>query len=143
MSTINGTISNVALLSANPAGSTALDSTSVCNRLAYLVMANFGAYTGSSDTATITGILTAIGAATRNGRTLKLRAVVPAMAGLDANGQGVHMSGGSVAACTIANPTTTGDATGNLTDAAGTEVTSTSGTTVGVGVIAIVDEIIA
>jgi hypothetical protein len=140
MGTINGTIKGVTLLSGNPEGSTALDSTTVCERRAYLVTADFGAYTGSTDTSTITGIVTAIAAATRNGKTLVLRAVVPCIAGMDANSQGVHMTGTAVAACTIANPTTTGDATGQLSNAAGTEVTSTSGTTVGVGVIAIVDE---
>ena len=141
MAVINGTITGVTLLSANPAGTTALDSTSVCFRKSFLVMANFAAYTGNADSATITGILTAIAASQRNGKTLKLRAVIPAIAGVDTALQGVHMTGASVAACTIANPTTTGDATGNLSDAAGTEVTSTTGVTTGVGVIAVIDEI--
>lgn len=140
MGTINGTISGVTLLTGNPAGTTALDSTTKCDRRAFLVMANFPAYTGSTDTATITGILTAIAASERNGKTLVLRAVVPALAGVDAGGQGVHMTGTSVQAATLSNTTTTGDAAGQLSDASGTEVTSTTGTTVGVGVIAIVDE---
>lgn len=140
MGTINGTISGVTLLSGNPTGSTSTVSSVVYSRKAFMVMADFPAYTGSSDTATITGILTAISAAQRNGKSYTLRAVVPALAGLDANGQGVYMGGSSVQAATLSNTTTTGDAAGNLIDAADTEVTSTSGTTVGVGVIAIVDE---
>jgi hypothetical protein len=140
MGTINGTIDGVTLLSGSPSGSTALDSTTVCSRRVYLVTAHFPAYTGSTDTATITGILTAINSATRNGKTLVLRQVCSAFPGLDANSQGVHFSGASNAAATLSNTTTTGDAAGNLMDASGTEITSSSGTTIGVGVIAVVDE---
>lgn len=136
----NGTIDGVTLLSGNPAGSTALDSSTVCSRKAFLVTAHFPAYTGATDSATITGILTAIANHQRNGKTLVLRQVCTAYAGIDANGQGVHFAGASNAAATLSNTTTTGDAAGNLADASGTEVTSTSGTTVGVGIIAVIDE---
>jgi hypothetical protein len=142
MATRNGTITGLTFLSGNPGGTTAYDSnaTVYCTRRAFLVMANFPAYTGSGDDATITGILTAIAASERNGKTLYLRSVVPAIAGIDTNAQGVHMGGASVSACTITNPTTTGDASGNLTDAYGTELASATAST-GVGVIAVVDEV--
>ena len=140
MTTQNGTITGVTLLSANPAGTTALDSTTVCQRRSFLVMANFPAYTGSTDFATITGILTAVGASERNGKTLVLRAVVPAIAGIDSNTQGVHFTGSTAQASGLANTTTTGDAVGILANAAASNLASTSGTTAGVGVIAIVDE---
>ena len=141
MATRNGTIRGVTLLSGSPAGVTALDSTTVCSRRVYLITADFlDAYTGSGDVASITGVCTAIAASTRNGKTLVLRGAVPAFAGQDAAGQGVHMTGTAVAASTIANPTTTGDLTGQLSDASGTEVTTTSGVTSGVGVVVCVDE---
>lgn len=140
MGTINGTITGVTLVSGNPAGPVATVSSTKYNRKSYLCTVDFPAYTGSTDTMTITGIITAINAATRNGRALTLRAVIPAYAGLDANAQAVFAVGSASQIPTLSNTTTTGDAAGNLGDAAATEVTSTSGTTSGVGIIAVVDE---
>lgn len=140
MATQNGTILGVTLLSGDPAGSTSTVTGKTYTRKAYLLTCSFPAYTGSTDTATITGVGTAIATSTRNGAAVNLIAVVPALAGLDANAQGVHATGAASPAMTISNATTTGDAAGQLSDASGAELTATSGTTIGVGVIAIVDE---
>jgi hypothetical protein len=136
----NGTIRAVTLISGNPNGAQSNVGGTNYSRKAYAVFADFPAYTGSTDSATITGILTAIAAAVRNGATLTLRAVVPHVAGQDSAAQAVHFGGTSVQAATLSNTTTTGDAAGNLVDASDTELTATTGTSVGVGVIAIVDE---
>ena len=141
MSLIAGVIDGVTLIVGNPGGTTALNSTTVCKRKSFLVMAHFQAYTGSTDSANILGICTAIANSERNGATLTLISVIPAIAGADANAQGVHFDQTSHAIITLSNTTTTGDAAANLTDASGTEVTATSGTTIGVGVIATVDEV--
>lgn len=139
MATQNGTITGVSLLSGNPAGTVGAVSTTNYSRRAYLLTVSFPAYTGSSDTMTVTGVNTAIAAATRNGRTLTLRAAVPAFPGLDTNAQAVFAAGTSIQAMAVSNTTTTGDLAGNLTDAADTELTSATASS-GVGIIAIVDE---
>lgn len=123
----NGTITGVNLVSADVGG--------IAARKAYLVTADFPAYTGSTDTATITGIGAAIAAHTRNGKTNTLRAVVPNLPGIDTNAQAVYFTGTAVQAATISSD----DATGQLSNAAGSELSSATASQ-GVGVIAIVDE---
>ncbi len=118
MSAINGTITGVNLLRAKDAYKT------------YEVTCNFAAYTGSGDTATVTGLGAAILAKTRNGKTTTLTAVQCIGPGKDgaATPLDVFFTGTSVWAATISSD----DATGHLAIAAGTEITSTTGTTVGV-----------
>ena len=123
MSAINGTITGVSLIRANGA------------RKSYLITCDFAAYTGASDTATVTGIGAAIAAHTRNGKTNTLRAVAPLGAGYDTNAQAVYFTGASVQAATISSD----DATGHLAVAAGTEVSSATASK-GVEICAIVDE---
>lgn len=123
MATINGTILGVSLLNASGA------------RKTYELTCAFAAYTGASDTASVTGIGAAIAAATRNGKTNTLRACIPAGAGLDTNSQAVYFGGASVQAATISSD----NATGNLVDAAGTELTSSTAAS-GVKIVAVVDE---
>lgn len=123
MATINGSITGVSLARAKG------------SRKTYQLTVDFGAYTGASDTASITGIGAAIAAKTRNGKTNTLRAVVPAGAGLDTNAQDVYFTGASVQAGTISSD----DATGNLSTAAGVELTSSTAAK-GVEVFAVVDE---
>lgn len=130
MATINGTITGVTLLAGNPAG--------VGGRKTYLLAVDVPAYTSGSDDLSITGVLTAINAATKNGKTLTLRGGLCCYPGRDTNAQAVYAAGASVNALTLANPTTTGDFTGELSDAAVAELTATAST--GMGVIAIVDE---
>lgn len=142
MTVQNGTITGVTLLSGDIVGDTSTVSSVIYTRKAYLVVAQFPQYTGASDTATLTGICTAIAAATRNGRSLNLIAVVPVLAGQDTASPPVstYLTGTAAQAATISNANTTGDAAGQLSDASGTEITATTGVSVGVGVIAIVDE---
>src|SRR6185312_5311191 len=128
MTTQNGTITGVTLLEGSFGGLIATVSSTNYTRKVYHLSVDFPAYTGSSDTMTVTGVNTAIAAATRNGRTLTLRAAVPGQPGQDTTAQAVFATG-----------TTTGDLAGNLTDAAGTELTSTTAVS-GVGIIAVVDE---
>ena len=118
MATINGTITGVSLLRAKDAYKT------------YLVTCSFPAYTGSADTATVTGLGAAILAKNRNGKTHTLKGVQCIGPGKDAatTPLDVFFTGTSVWAGTIS----TDDATGHLAVAAGTEITSTTGTTVGV-----------
>jgi hypothetical protein len=84
-----------------------------------------------------------IAAAERNGRAYTLIAVVPATAGYSADATPItaYLTATSNAALTIANSTTTGDATtGILGNSAGTAITTIVGPMNGIGVIAIVDE---
>lgn len=120
MAVINGTITGVSLLRAGANG--ALKT--------YSVTCDFAAYTGSGDTATVTGLGAAILAKTRNGKTTTLKAVQCIGAGKDAAAAplDVFFTGTSVWAATISGD----DATGHLAVAAGTEITSTIGTTKGV-----------
>jgi hypothetical protein len=118
MAAINGTITGVTLLRAKDLYKT------------YLVTCNFAAYTGASDTATVTGLGAAILAKNRNGKTHTLKAVQCIAPGKDsaATPLDVFFTGTSVWAGTISSD----DATGHLAVAAGTEITSTTSTTVGV-----------
>ena len=125
MSVINGTIRGVVNLKAD------LNT----GRKAYLVTADFAAYTGASDTATVTGVGAAILSHTRNGKTVTLRGAVPAGAGYDTNSQAVYFTGTAVQAATVSSD----DLTGQLSAADGTELTSSTACK-GVGLIVIVDE---
>jgi hypothetical protein len=104
-------------------------------RKAYLVTADFAAYTGASDTATVTGVGAAILAETRNGKTVTLRGAIPAGAGYDTANQAVYFTGTAVQAATVSSD----DLTGQLSGADGTELTSSTACK-GVGLIVIVDE---
>lgn len=136
MTVQNGTIDGVTLLSSNPNG----HAPSAGTRKAFLLSVSFPAFNSGTDSATITGINTAIAAAERNGRALTLRAVVPANACYDGSVD-IYFTGASVQAAALANTTTTGDATGSnqLSQANGTIQTSAA-TTQDLQVIAIVDE---
>ena len=110
MSAINGTITGVSLLKAKGALKT------------YEVTCNFAAYTGASDTATVTGLGAAILAKNRNGTTHTLKAVQCIGPGYDTAQQAVYFTGASAWAGTISSD----DSTGNLSDSAGTELTSST-----------------
>lgn len=128
MATINGTIKGVSLLSGNVNG--------LGTRKAYLLSCDFPAYTGSADTATITGVGAAIVAATKNGKAIaRVVGGICVGPGADTAGQAVYCGGASVQAMTVS----TDDLTGNLTIAAGTEITSTTASS-GVQVAVVVDE---
>lgn len=122
MATITGSLQGVTLLSGNP---TAVNVT----RQAYLLDYSFAAYTGASDSATVTGIGAAILANTRSGKTYTLRGAVCAFPGVDTNLQLVY---------TGALTVSTDDLTFNLTTLAGVELTTSTAAS-GVGIIAVVD----
>lgn len=125
MATISGTILGV----------TELRTKESTGRKAYLVSCSFGAYSGSADTAALAGVGAAILAKTRNGRTVTLRGAVPAGPGYDTAAQAVYFTGASVQALTVSSD----DLTGNLSNAAGTELTASTAST-GVELCVIVDE---
>lgn len=129
MAVINGTITGCTLIDASKG-------LGGDHRKAFLCSAAFAAYTGASDTYTVTGINTAVAAHERNGKTLTLIGVTPLNAGIDTNGQAVYLK----AAPTLSNTTTTGDIAGDLTAADGsTELTSATASQ-GVQFIAVVKE---
>lgn len=107
MATINGTIDGVQFLGADASG----------GKL-YVISCSFAAYTGASDSATVTGIGAAINSSTRNGKTAALVAgcvPVRAGAGYDTNGQAVYFGTATISGDGI---------TGNLTNSAQTEITT-------------------
>lgn len=130
MATISGTIRSCTLVSKAfaGAGTTTRDRTEV-----WLVTADFAAYTGSADTAALATVGAAITSRVADGATRTLLWGAPAFCGADANNQPVNFCGASVAALTIS----TDDFTGELCDinTVSTEVTATSGTTKGVGIM--------
>lgn len=123
MATVSGTITGVSLLRAKG------------SRKTYLVSVNFGAYTGSADSADVKAVGAAITAHTRNGKTNTLRAGIAIGGGIDSNGQEIFLQGASSAALAVA----TDDLQGILSASGGTEVpTSTAAT--GVEIAVVVDE---
>lgn len=130
MATIHGTIRGVNLVSrANQgAGTTTRDHLEV-----WLVTMDFAAYTGSSDDADVLLVSATISDHCRDGRTRTLLWGAPAYSGADANNQAVNMCGTSVAALTISTDTLAGELC--TVDTVSTEVTATSGTTFGVGIM--------
>jgi len=127
MSVINGTIKGVSLVQGNVNG--------VGARKAYLLSCDFAAYTGSGDTCTITGVGAAIATATKNGKTNTLRGGICVGPGADTAAQAVYPTGAAAIAMTVSSD----DLTGNLSNAAGTELTSSTACT-GCQVLVVVDE---
>jgi hypothetical protein len=104
-------------------------------RKAYLLTVDFAAYTGASDTASISGVGAAILAKTRNGKTMTLRGAVPIAPGYDTAAQAVYFTGTAVQAATVSSDALTGQ----LSGADGTELTSSTACK-GVELCVIVDE---
>lgn len=104
-------------------------------REVWLVSADFAAYTGASDTAQIQAVGAAISSRAADGKTRTVRWAAPAYAGADTANQAVYFTGTAVQAATVS----TDDITGQLSVAAGTEVTSTTGVSSGVAVLVGVD----
>jgi hypothetical protein len=133
MANIDGTIRGVSLYS--KAFSETGTTTTRDRREVWLVTADFAAYTGSSDVSRILAVGAAISDHCHDGKTRTVRFGVPAFAGGDTNNQSVFFTGTAVEAATVSSD----DLTGQLSVADGTEVTSTSGVTYGVGVLVGVD----
>lgn len=130
MATIAGTIRSCSLQSKAMEGA----GTSTRDRMeVWLVTADFAAYTGASDDASLTGVGAAISARARDGATRTILWGAPAYCGADANNQAVNFCGTAAAALTVS----TDDLTGELctVNTVSTEVTSTSGVTYGVGIL--------
>lgn len=117
MSTINGTVAGVQLI--DDAGT---------SRKTYRVGLNFGAYTGSSDSAAFVGVGAAITADRKDGKTRTLRS---GCGGAADKTQGIYAG-----PCTVSGA----DLTFDLVGITGTEIISTTGTTSPIGVIVTVDE---
>jgi len=126
MATIAGTIRSINLKckADQGAGTTTRDRLEV-----WEVSADFAAYTGSTDDASLAAVGAAISARARDGATRTLLWGAPSACGADANNQAVNFCGTSVAALTIS----TDDLTGELctVNTVSTEVTATSGVTYG------------
>lgn len=125
MAVIAGSITGVSLLRSKEGS----------GRKAYLLTVDFAAYTGASDTASISAVGAAILAKTRNGKTVTLRGALPIGPGKDTAAQDVYFTGTAVQAATVSSD----DLTGQLSNAAGTELT-TSTASKGVELCVIVDE---
>lgn len=138
MSTITGTINSVHLLSSNIGGTM---EASFPRRSLYALSCSFATYTGSSDSAQLTGVEAAIAAATKMGRTVYLRDAMGGQPGADANAQAVYAS--SQITCTGAGSTSGGvggTMAFNLTTAGGTEMTGAAAS-LNVQIVACVDEV--
>lgn len=129
MATITGTLRGCNLLhKANQgAGTTTRDRLELWE-LTY----DFAAYTGSTDTATVTGVAAAISARARDGLTRTILGALPMFCGADANNQAINLCGASTAALDVSGA----DFTGELctVNTVSTEITASSGTTFGVGI---------
>lgn len=130
MATISGTIRGCDLISKDfqGGGTTTRSMVEV-----WLVTADFAAYTGSGDDAALALVSATISARARDGRTRTLRWAGPCVAGTDANNQAVDFCGASVSALTISTDSLTGELCSVNTIS--TEVTATSGVTLGVGIM--------
>jgi hypothetical protein len=123
MSLITGVSTGVTLLSGNATG------VSVTEHV-YLIDYNFAAYTGSTDSATVTGVGALIAANTRSGKTYTLRGAVCAFPGVDSNLQNVYIGATTVSTDALTFNLTTVDRT--------TELTSSTATLNPVGLVVVV-----
>jgi hypothetical protein len=130
MATITGTIRGCNNVSKafQAAGTTVKDMTEV-----WLVTADFAAYTGSTDDAALALVSATISARVRDGRTRTLKWGAPAFSGADTTNQAVDFCGTAVAALTISTDSLTGELC--AVNTVSTEVTSTTGVTLGVGIL--------
>jgi hypothetical protein len=92
------------------------------------------AYTGASDTAQVSGVVAAINAKARDGKTRTLRGGFPGPAGYDTAAQAVYMTGTAAQVLTVS----TNDLTGQLSDNTGAELATTTVVN-GVSVLVFVD----
>ncbi len=129
-----GTIRGVTQLLNTFAGA-AISSTVRDSREVWLLTVDFPAYTGSADTAQISGVAAAIQATTRDGKARTLRGALPGPAGADSTNLAAYFTGTAVEAATVSSD----NLTGQLSDNTGTELTATTGVSNGVCVIVIVD----
>jgi len=127
MAVIAGTIRGLQCVSRSFSG--------VGSRESWFITADFGAYTGAADTASIVGLGAAIDATARDGLASTLRGGVPVLAGADTNKQAVYFTGTGVQALTVSGD----NLTGQLSNAAGSEVATSTALDSELGILVVVD----
>lgn len=129
MAVIAGTIRGLACISRSFSG--------WGSREAWLITADFGAYSGAADTASLAGIGAAIDATARDGKVSSLRSGSCIFAGADSNKQLVFFTGTAVQALSVAGD----DLSGQLSNAAGSELASATALDSELGIVAVVDRV--
>ena len=105
------------------------------SREAWLITADYAAYSGAADTASLVGIGAAIDATCRDGKASTLRAGSCAFPGADTAKQLAFLTGTAVQALTVSGD----NFTGQLSDAAGAELAASTALDCELGVMAFVD----
>lgn len=123
MATATATITGIHCLSKGHSG---YGGSSVPARETWRFALSFPAYTGSTDTAAVSGVVAAINAHARDGKTRTFIVAVPGPAGADTAAQAVYLCGPSAQAITSLS---SDNAAGNLADKGATELTSATAST--------------
>lgn len=105
------------------------------SREAWLITVDFGAYTGAADTASLLGVGAAIDATARDGKASTLRSGVCVFPGADTNKQLAFFTGTAVQALTVSSD----DLTGQLSNAAGSELATATALDCELGIVVCVD----
>lgn len=124
MATISGTIKGVSCLHKEEWGGHG-------TRELWLITASFGAYSASSDDATLAAVGAAIDDTARDGKSSTLRGAIPVMAMDNGSGTGVYFSGASVQALAVSSDALNGE----LNNAALTETDSAAASGCAIAVI--------
>lgn len=127
MAVIAGTIRGLQCISRSFSG--------VGSREAWFITVDFGAYTGAADTASLSAVGAAIDATARDGKASTLRGGTCVLAGADTNKQAVYFTGTAVQALTVSGD----NLTGQLSDATGSEVVTSTALDSELGIFAVVD----
>jgi len=105
------------------------------SREGWLITADYAAYSGAADTASLVGIGAAIDATCRDGKVSTLRSGACAFPGADTAKQLVFFTGTAVQALTVSSD----NLTGQLSDATGSELAASTALDSELGIIAFVD----
>jgi hypothetical protein len=105
------------------------------SREGWLITADYAAYSGAADTASLVGIGAAIDATCRDGKVSTLRSGACAFPGADTAKQLVFLTGTAVQALTVSSD----NLTGQLSDATGSELAASTALDSELGIIAFVD----
>lgn len=105
------------------------------SREGWLITADYAAYSGAADTASLVGIGAAIDATCRDGKVSTLRSGACAFPGADTAKQLVFLTGTAVQALTVSSD----NLTGQLSDATGSELAASTSLDSELGIIAFVD----
>jgi len=105
------------------------------SRESWLITADYAAYSGAADTASLVGIGAAIDATCRDGKASTLRAGSCAFPGADTAKQLAFLTGTAVQALTVSGD----NFTGQLSDAAGAELAASTALDCEMGIMAFVD----